>query len=596
MNDKDRAHDIRQKLYENKRRRADIDNEDYSLIDELGEIVNRMAISCTKKTPDVPPLEDRVFVATDGSDSNSGTIDSPFATIEHATANPGPDGVYVRGGNYYTDVNITNGGTAAKKLNVCAYPGETPHFDPSNYDNWSLEDGSLDIYCTAGNYSSGVWTGQWWDGSQWQTLLPYQDNADFTSNIMHVVTGNRYVGPGLFHRNGKVCIRTTPVNQADTCSGVSQQFVPDITNVRFFPANDSGSGTFNHNADNVIVDGLKTSGSIIGHYLPIGRKGICIINSNIDTTFIAVRARGGNEDILVENNSYTACHPEWLAWTDMKEDDDSSFPINHFSAKTTFFSINGTGRSRRIKVLNNFIKRVFDGGAWTDVEDADWNNNTGTFLDDMIQLGTNSTDIRVLENDITGAALSDNATGGSGNLGTVYFAKNVRRPVSMLWGKRDPSDLLRDNYKGCRDAYTFGSHGGNYGGGPVWKIYHNTMVSNTDGLPPAQNYQLAGNINTTSAVHEVYNNIFEVLDNGYHDDKLNAPSGIQNYDSNAYVGGRFREDYNGSTDYATVAAYQTANPNGYDQNSSDTVAGVTTLQTIPAAWPCAGNLPNGIGA
>ena len=42
------------------------------------------------------------FVATDGSDSNAGTLLAPFATIQHAATvlSPG-DTCYIRGGNYY---------------------------------------------------------------------------------------------------------------------------------------------------------------------------------------------------------------------------------------------------------------------------------------------------------------------------------------------------------------------------------------------------------------------------------------------------------------------------------------------------------------
>jgi hypothetical protein len=87
------------------------------------------------------------YVSTTGSDSNTGTITSPFATIQRAQAavNAG-DTVYIRGGNYvmtesliakyysiwayvtYLDKSGTNG----NQIKYWAYPGEKPIFDYSN--------------------------------------------------------------------------------------------------------------------------------------------------------------------------------------------------------------------------------------------------------------------------------------------------------------------------------------------------------------------------------------------------------------------------------------------------------------------------------
>ena len=82
------------------------------------------------------------FVATNGLDSNSGTSNSPFATIMRAqSAASSGDTVYLRGGTYFLDNsnftatnsvwdivnNITKSG-----ISYIAYPGELPVFDFSN--------------------------------------------------------------------------------------------------------------------------------------------------------------------------------------------------------------------------------------------------------------------------------------------------------------------------------------------------------------------------------------------------------------------------------------------------------------------------------
>lgn len=84
------------------------------------------------------------YIATNGSDSNPGTINAPFATWQKGftVAQPG-DIVYVRGGTYYPKgvagdgkyngvyINSKNG-SSGKMINVWAYPGEEPILDCKN--------------------------------------------------------------------------------------------------------------------------------------------------------------------------------------------------------------------------------------------------------------------------------------------------------------------------------------------------------------------------------------------------------------------------------------------------------------------------------
>jgi MYXO-CTERM domain-containing protein len=79
------------------------------------------------------------YVATTGSDSNAGTIDQPFATLQkgHDVAVAG-DTVYIRGGTYRittpaasgAGIRITKSGTSdTNRIKFWAYPGEIPLFD-----------------------------------------------------------------------------------------------------------------------------------------------------------------------------------------------------------------------------------------------------------------------------------------------------------------------------------------------------------------------------------------------------------------------------------------------------------------------------------
>jgi len=86
------------------------------------------------------------FIAVNGNDSNSGTIDSPFATINKAQSlvEVG-DTVYIRGGIYkiteeqvmkYKNIwglvfDLEKSGTKDKRICYFGYPNERPIFDMS---------------------------------------------------------------------------------------------------------------------------------------------------------------------------------------------------------------------------------------------------------------------------------------------------------------------------------------------------------------------------------------------------------------------------------------------------------------------------------
>lgn len=73
-----------------------------------------------------------IFVATDGSDANPGTMAQPLRTISRALAKAGMSGeVIVRAGTYKERLNVSNSGTAAAYFWLHSYPGETVVLDAS---------------------------------------------------------------------------------------------------------------------------------------------------------------------------------------------------------------------------------------------------------------------------------------------------------------------------------------------------------------------------------------------------------------------------------------------------------------------------------
>jgi len=72
------------------------------------------------------------YVAAGGSDANSGTADSAFATIPKAVSvSTAGDTIYVRGGHYTlnTSITLSRVGSAASRYHLYAYPGERPLLD-----------------------------------------------------------------------------------------------------------------------------------------------------------------------------------------------------------------------------------------------------------------------------------------------------------------------------------------------------------------------------------------------------------------------------------------------------------------------------------
>ncbi len=105
------------------------------------------------------------FVATNGNDTNTGVISSPFATIQRAqNAVVAGDTVYVRGGTYMmteamiaaTSSNtwafvtyLTKSGSAGKTIKYWAYPGEQPIF---NYQNVKPANLRVHAFQVTGSY------------------------------------------------------------------------------------------------------------------------------------------------------------------------------------------------------------------------------------------------------------------------------------------------------------------------------------------------------------------------------------------------------------------------------------------------------------
>ncbi|ANN35855.1 hypothetical protein A9498_31375 (plasmid) [Bacillus thuringiensis serovar coreanensis] len=105
--------------------------------------------------PSVHAIGNTYYVSTTGDDANSGTINSPFRTIQKASSVlTAGDTVLIRGGTYNETVIPKNDGTNGNLIVYKAYPGETVTISGSDpVTNWTLDSGN--IYKATMNWSLG---------------------------------------------------------------------------------------------------------------------------------------------------------------------------------------------------------------------------------------------------------------------------------------------------------------------------------------------------------------------------------------------------------------------------------------------------------
>jgi Protein of unknown function (DUF1565) len=86
---------------------------------------------CTSPPVETTAATRKFYVALTGDDSNPGTIDSPWRTIQQAADSvKAGDTVYIHGGVYHESVDIQVSGTAiAGPITFQSYPGETATLD-----------------------------------------------------------------------------------------------------------------------------------------------------------------------------------------------------------------------------------------------------------------------------------------------------------------------------------------------------------------------------------------------------------------------------------------------------------------------------------
>ncbi len=234
-------------------------------------------------------------MSPDGSDSNSGTINSPWKTISFASSKLKPgDTLYARGGTYTGQRGWNSpSGTSSAPITWKAYPGETPIFDgqgssAGNFINLLGTDWLIFEGITIQNYKStaGIWLGVTTDNGASCTASDVADHDTFR----RMTFKNMGADPNLDHAIYASCnVKNIEISYSKFTgtSGAAIQFYHE-------PGVDGGK-IYN----NIMDGGGSASWGLI---LDSGAKNIEVYNNIIINNKWDIDSSSGTGPFLIENN------------------------------------------------------------------------------------------------------------------------------------------------------------------------------------------------------------------------------------------------------------------------------------------------------
>ncbi len=456
------------------------------------------------------------FVATDGDNSNDGSLNAPWATIKYAfTQLAAGDTLNIREGIYHeSTITTTLQGTVNDPIVIKAYQNEqvtisggSEQFMNAPNSEWTIVDASIDLY-KSNSTISGSFVNAWLPDDNLH-IIEYEDSLNLKSENYGPVDGFNplYQGPGIMLlEDGHLYIRLVqnPNDLVDVDSNSIEAIPvdtdPNHNNINVF----SKKTMFYLEGAQYLI--FKDINMYYAKYIFDIRTG----SNNIE--FDHCNFKYGNTCMVVRDGSSFNIHhcdfengiPQYVYWTDVKNKAyEVHEPYPEFQSKAI------TGKLIDFTIENCNFYNGFDaiGVMDTSSNTSIMYNNFVRFRDDALDLRAGITDIEIAYNMFwsVGSGISMTETEDT-TPGQVYIHHNVIDNSIYQHGGRE-GNYREDNWPVWTVIDPFGSHGDDMKA--YWKVYNNTIVTRKSGY-----HWTAAGLNAILGNPEkyVFNNVFLVLD------------------------------------------------------------------------------------
>ncbi len=429
-------------------------------------------------------------MSPNGSDTNSGTLNSPWQTVGYALGQLSPgDVLNLRGGTYYEhEITIDLKGTASAPITIQSYPGERAVIDGGLSDfrdtpnsEWDLVDGDIQLYRSQQPFLEGFDSVRAWLVDDDVQLVEYESAENLASTNYGPLNGLEpfYMGPGLqLGSDGHIYIRLV-YNPNDLTDASGNPIAPTPSDID--PNHNSLAVFF---ADYIfLLDGAS--------YLHFKDLDFAHANSMLDVrngshhiALSGCRLNYGNQGLVIRANTHHweiyNCEfnngvPDYIYWTDVKNKEGDVI-----EAYPEFQSTAIDGSIPDFYIHHNLFRNAFDGLT---VEEGTTNtriteNIFKEIRDDAINLSKGISNVEVAHNMMWQVMSGISNLSSEEAPGQVYIHHNVIDNSAYQRGGR-PGNYREDNWP----VWTIGSPFPGHDEGDKaswWKLYNNTIVSRQD--------------------------------------------------------------------------------------------------------------------
>jgi hypothetical protein len=461
------------------------------------------------------------YVAKNGSDSNTGSIDHPWFSVKNAlTRLSNSDTLYIREGLYHeTGMSISNksgiliSAYAQEKVEI---NGGLPDFRMAPNSKWELYDASTNLYRTTDAYPGSSYVNAWLldDGIQ---LVQYASLANLQSTNYGPVHGftPMYQGPGvMYYLDAHIYMRlqSNPNDLIDPFGKPIGPIPADIDpNHHSISLSFTGTLITLSNVSNMKVKNLAISHAKYLFDTPGSCSNCEFYSCSFNYASYGFVLRGSSKAPTARNFEIHNCDfnnglPDYVYWCDVKNKDQEvgeaypefqaeaisgpapGFFIHHNRFHDSFDAMDLDGGTENARILYNEFYRLRDDAiTFKIVKNVEVAHNIMWRVGEGVSCDFDN---------------SDPQTDGD-----VYVHHNIIDASQYQHGGRT-GNYRANNWPVWQILDVFGSHGDTY---PAkWKVYNNTTVHRRSGYStdPAE---LPSKVQSGPDLF-VYNNIFLILD------------------------------------------------------------------------------------